>query len=70
MKEHFDQEQRFCAEPRTRAARLEGKAVAFAARSDPAPASTSSTLAVSHHANHLSGANDGPDVPKGDAVWT
>jgi tetratricopeptide (TPR) repeat protein len=42
-------------EPRTQAAWLEGKVAA---------------LAMPPLTNHLSGANEGPDVPKGDAVWT
>jgi tetratricopeptide (TPR) repeat protein len=48
---------------------LNGTVTLAGSRFDPSLASTTLTLAAVHLANQLSGAIDGPDLTKGDAVW-
>lgn len=48
---------------------LNGTVTLDGSRFDPSLASTTTALVAHHLANQLSGANDGPDLPKGDAVW-
>lgn len=50
---------------------LNGTVAHGGSRFDPSLASTTSTLTMLHLVKHnLSGAKEGPDFPKGDAVWT
>jgi tetratricopeptide (TPR) repeat protein len=48
---------------------LNGTVTLAGSRFDPSLASTTLTLSALHLADQLSGAIDGPDLPKGDAVW-